>query len=111
MCRGSYRAHATQCTGFTRTKVQIPTQQHVQEELSRIINLNVERECNVFERKKKYEWESKYQSTAIRIPLYPPTDEFSVTFIGRLVRELLIHSDPHTTTFFDAHRYSVYLLY
>lgn len=72
------------------------------EELSRIINFNVEQECNVFQRKKTYEWASKYQSDAIPIPLYPPVDEHSRTFIGRLVRELLLQTDRYATTFFDS---------
>ena len=72
------------------------------EELSRIINFNVEQECNVFQRKKTYEWESQFQSEAIPIPLYPPADEHSRTWIGRLVRELLLQTDRYTTTFFDS---------
>ena len=31
------------------------------EELLRIINFNVEQECDVLQRKKTYEWESKFQ--------------------------------------------------
>ena len=65
-----------------------------QEEFSRIVNFNVEQECNSFLKKKVYEWQSEYQSEAIPVPIYPPTDDLSVNFIGRLVRELLAQSNP-----------------
>ena len=42
------------------------------------------------------------QSEAIPIPLYPPEDGHSATFVGRLVRELLLQTDRHSTTFFDS---------
>jgi WASH complex subunit strumpellin len=74
-----------------------------QEELTRIINFNVEQECNVFQRKKTYEWQSRFQTEAIPIPLFPPVDDHSVTFMGRLVRELLLQTDRASTTFFDSH--------
>jgi len=66
-----------------------------QEELTRIINFNVEQECNVFLRKKTYEWQSRFQSEAIPIPLYPPADDHSATFVGRLVRELLLRTGTY----------------
>ena len=89
-----------------------------QEEVSRIINYNVEQECNSFLRTKVCviiivhclvnifpshfifffslqvsDWQSIYQSTTIRIPRFPPVDE-SVNFIGRLAREILRITDP-----------------
>lgn len=64
-----------------------------QEEVSRIINYNVEQECNSFLRAKVYDWQSIYQSTTIPIPIFPPVDE-SVNFIGRLAREILRITDP-----------------
>nr|XP_033788888.1 WASH complex subunit 5 isoform X2 [Geotrypetes seraphini] len=71
-----------------------------QEEVSRIINYNVEQECNNFLRTKVQDWQSMYQSTHIPIPRYPPVDE-SVTFIGRLCREILRITDPKVTCYID----------
>ncbi|PIO24305.1 hypothetical protein AB205_0124900, partial [Aquarana catesbeiana] len=41
-----------------------------------------------------------YQSTHIPIPKFPPVDE-SVTFIGRLCREILRITDPKVTCYID----------
>ncbi|VTJ72557.1 Hypothetical predicted protein [Marmota monax] len=71
-----------------------------QEEVSRIINYNVEQECNNFLRTKIQDWQSMYQSTHIPIPKLPPVDE-SVTFIGRLCREILRITDPKMTCHID----------
>lgn len=71
-----------------------------QEEVSRIINYNVEQECNNFLRTKIQDWESMYQSTHIPIPKFPPVDE-SMTFIGRLCREILRITDPKVTCYID----------
>jgi WASH complex subunit strumpellin len=46
-----------------------------QEEFSRIINYNVERECNRFLKKKIYDWQSIYQSESIPIPTPTPKDK------------------------------------
>jgi len=71
-----------------------------QEELSRIINFNVERECNSFLKTKVHEWESQYQSVAIPIPTFAPIDDtMSVNFIGRLAREILNLTDVKKTAF------------
>jgi WASH complex subunit strumpellin len=72
-----------------------------QEEFSRIVNYNVEQECNQFLKKKILDWQSDYQSDAIPIPKFPPTDESSVNFVGRVTRALLLHSDVRTTTYID----------
>lgn len=66
-----------------------------QEEMMRIINFNVEQECNSFLRKRIQF--SRYQNDAIPIPIHAslPNDP-SVTFIGRLGRELLRISDSKT---------------
>jgi len=74
-----------------------------QEEFTRIVNFNVEQECNTFLKKKTYPWESKYQSEAIPIPVYPPVDEHSRTFVGRLVREVLLQTDRSQTIYLDTH--------
>ncbi|XP_048363465.1 WASH complex subunit 5 isoform X1 [Sphaerodactylus townsendi] len=71
-----------------------------QEEVSRIINYNVEQECNNFLRTKIQDWQSMYQSTHIPIPKFAPVDE-SITFIGRLCREILRITDPKTACYID----------
>lgn len=71
-----------------------------QEEVSRIINYNVEQECNSFLRTKVQDWESIYQSTAIPIPRFARVDE-SVNFIGRLAREVIRITDPRATAYID----------
>ncbi|XP_020897630.1 WASH complex subunit 5 [Exaiptasia diaphana] len=71
-----------------------------QEEISRIINYNVEQECNSFLREKVLDWQSIYQSTTIPIPKFPRVDE-SVNFIGRLAREILRITDPRVTCYID----------
>ena len=53
-----------------------------QEEFSRIVNYNVEQECNSFLKTKIYDHQSMYQSAAIPIPRFPSVDS-SVNFIGR----------------------------
>ncbi|UYV65164.1 KIAA0196 [Cordylochernes scorpioides] len=72
-----------------------------QEEVSRIINFNVEQECNAFLRHKIHDWQSIHQSQAIPIPKFAPLDNQSVNFIGRLARELLRITDPKITTYID----------
>ncbi|XP_071483871.1 WASH complex subunit 5-like [Diadema antillarum] len=72
-----------------------------QEEVSRIINYNMEQECNSFLRTKVHDWQSVYQSTTIPIPKFPPVDS-SINFMGRLVREILRITDPKTTSYIDA---------
>uniref|UniRef100_A0A3Q3BQ39 WASH complex subunit 5 n=1 Tax=Kryptolebias marmoratus TaxID=37003 RepID=A0A3Q3BQ39_KRYMA len=71
-----------------------------QEEVSRIINYNVEQECNCFLRTKIQDWQSVHQSTHIPIPKFAPVDE-SATFIGRLCREILRITDPKATCYID----------
>lgn len=65
-----------------------------QQEVSRIVNYNVEQECNAFMRQKVLDWQSVYQSKSIPIPKFIPLDPYSVNFIGRLARELLRMTDP-----------------
>ena len=71
-----------------------------QEEVSRIINYNIEQECNKFLRTKVLDWQSYYQSTAVPIPNFAPVDN-SVNFVGRLAREIQRISDPKTTVFVE----------
>ncbi|EDV23219.1 uncharacterized protein TRIADDRAFT_27621 [Trichoplax adhaerens] len=72
-----------------------------QEEVTRIINYNIEQECNSFLRKKIEDWQSIYQSTAIPIPRYPPMGDGSVNFIGRLAREILKFTDYRTSSYIN----------
>eukprot|EP01100_Stratorugosa_tubuloviscum_P013540 TRINITY_DN682_c0_g1_i1.p1 TRINITY_DN682_c0_g1~~TRINITY_DN682_c0_g1_i1.p1 ORF type:complete len:1155 (-),score=441.79 TRINITY_DN682_c0_g1_i1:57-3521(-) len=75
-----------------------------QEEFSRIINFYVEQECNTFLKKKIYDWQSIYQSDAIPIPKFPPVDQISNNFIGRLTRELLKQTEFSRTVYIDRTR-------
>ena len=43
-----------------------------------------------------HEWQSVYQSTTIPIPRFPRTDPESVTFVGRLAREILRITDTRS---------------
>ncbi|XP_078253866.1 WASH complex subunit 5 [Rhinoraja longicauda] len=70
-----------------------------QEEVSRIINYNVEQECNNFLRTKILDWQSMYQSTHIPIPKFQQAD--GSTFIGRLCGEILRITDPKMTCYIE----------
>lgn len=53
-----------------------------------MVNFTVEQECNAFLRGRQvHDWQSAFQSDAIPIPLFAPTDGESLTFMGRLARE------------------------
>ena len=73
-----------------------------QEELARIISFHVQQECNAFHKKKIYDWQSEFQSEAIPIPVHPPLDGYSTSFVGRLVRELLQRTERVSTRYVDA---------
>lgn len=70
-------------------------------QLSRIIGINVERECNRFVRTKIHDWQSKYQNSTIAIPVIPSPDKNSENFIGRLANRLVEVTDPKTTIYLD----------
>lgn len=72
-----------------------------QEEFLRVVGFNVEQECNTFLKKRVHEWESYYQSVSIPIPKFKPVDQTSVTFIGRLGREIILHTSYKGTIFID----------
>lgn len=76
-----------------------------QEELIRIINYNVEMECNAYIQKQIPIWQSKFQSTTIPIPNQPLPDDrnqfTSCNFIGRLASEILQCTDPNNTNFIE----------
>ncbi|KAG6548557.1 hypothetical protein Mapa_010045 [Marchantia paleacea] len=68
-----------------------------QEEFTRIINFNVEQECNVFLKRKVKDWESALQSTTVPISSYEGTDRGlsrSPNFMGQLVKKLLNLTHP-----------------
>nr|CCA20608.1 PREDICTED: hypothetical protein [Albugo laibachii Nc14] len=70
------------------------------EELSRIINYNVEQECNRYLKKKVYDRASQHQSRAIPIPRFqPPEGDSSINFMGRLMHALFLMTDPQRTTY------------
>ncbi len=89
-----------------------------QEEFSRLINYNVEQECNSFLKQKIFDWQSHYQSEAIPIPTFQPvlskvkgTSSYSasssslptaVTFMGRLSRELLFQTSPSISIYVES---------
>ncbi|XP_036338292.1 WASH complex subunit homolog 5 isoform X1 [Rhagoletis pomonella] len=76
----------------------------LQEEITRIINYNVEKECNAFLRNKIQDWQSRYQSQTIPIPSFPPLQgdaSKSNNFIGRLANEILQCTDPKQTIFLE----------
>merc|ERR1719208_114423 len=71
-----------------------------QEEFGRIINYSVEQESNRFLRKKVYDWQSDYQSDAIRIPRFKPVPGTSaVNFMGRIANEILKQTDLKQTIY------------
>lgn len=70
-----------------------------QEEYTRVINFNVERECNRFLKKKILDANSKYQSRAIPIPRYAPLDPKCVSFMGRLLQAVLALTDARETVY------------
>ncbi|KAH8392056.1 hypothetical protein KR200_010392 [Drosophila serrata] len=74
------------------------------EESQRIINYNVEKECNAFLRHKVQEFQSVHQSSIIPIPNFPPVQgdlSGSNNFIGRLAHEILRCTEPRQTIFLD----------
>lgn len=84
---------------YVQDYLNIPTVRFFHEEMLRIININVERECNVIKRNKVLDWQSLYQSSLAPIPQFKPKDDRSITFIGRLAREILRQTSPKTTTY------------
>jgi len=71
-----------------------------QEEFSRVMNYNVEQECNLYLKKKVNDQQSIFQSRAIPIPRFagPPGDA-AVNFTGRLANALKTLTSFHTTIY------------
>ena len=71
-----------------------------QEELSRVINFNVEQEANTFLRQKIPAWASEYQSKSIPIPVYPSSVNGDANnFMGRLANEIIAVTSPRSTLY------------
>jgi WASH complex subunit strumpellin len=76
-----------------------------QEELARIVNYNIEQECNRYLKKKVLDHNSKYQSKVIPIPRFAvPTNagainSQAVNFMGRAMNCLLAMTDPSSTIY------------
>ena len=74
-----------------------------QEEVARIINYNIEQECNLYLKKKVLDVNSKYQSKVIPIPRFPPSpgplSAKSVNFMGRILNAIMAMTNPATTIF------------
>lgn len=75
-----------------------------QEEVSRIINFNVEQESNLFLKQKIPLWSSMYQNKNIPIPLHQlsGSSDNTLTFMGRLANELISVTSPKSTIFVPA---------
>ncbi|EAN79204.1 hypothetical protein, conserved [Trypanosoma brucei brucei TREU927] len=74
------------------------------EEFSRIVNFNVEMECNAFLQKKLYPWESQYQSESIPIPYFEPTPGRSTySFLGGISQHLIAITDPSHALFLKSY--------
>lgn len=70
-----------------------------QEELSRLINFATEQESNAWRKVKILPFNSDYQSKEVPLQLPNLEDPSAVTFIGKLVNELLTLTDPKTTIY------------
>ena len=82
---------------YIQDYVSIPGLRIWQEELSRIFNFYVEQESNIFLKQKVLPWASVHQSKHISIPYY--LNEQGITFMGKLMQELVILTNPKTTVF------------
>mmetsp|Transcript_15176 Transcript_15176/g.51428 ORF Transcript_15176/g.51428 Transcript_15176/m.51428 type:complete len:486 (+) Transcript_15176:2-1459(+) len=71
-----------------------------QEEIARIINYNVEQECNRYVKRKIFDRQSRFQSRAIPIPRFPAPEgdaTGAVNFMGRVMSALLSLTDATKT--------------
>jgi WASH complex subunit strumpellin len=72
-----------------------------QEEFSRLLNFATEQECNAWKKVKVLSFQSLYQSKEVPIQLTVLEDPTVVTFLGRLVNEVLALSKARSTVFVD----------
>lgn len=77
-----------------------------QEEVARVVNYNIEQECNRYLKRKVLDHNSKYQSKVIPIPRFSlklDTKDINglgaVNFMGRVMNALLAMTSPDTTIF------------
>ena len=74
------------------------------QEMNRIINFNVEMECNNFFVKKVYHWNSKYQSDTAPIPYFDKPNKDSIySFLGAIIKQLLMLIQSGTTIVYIPH--------
>jgi len=71
------------------------------EEFQRIINYYTEQESNRYLKRKFHAHQSLFQKKIIPIPNYKSPQPSATTFIGRIIHELLIHTDPRKTIYID----------
>ena len=69
------------------------------EEIARVVGYNVELECNEFLRRRVDDLQSDFQHVDIPIPKYPRVDDDSVTFMGRVVADVVRVTDPSQTMY------------
>ena len=107
------RALANRMDGFRRSieyvqdYVDMAGLKMWQEELARIVNYNIEQECNRYIKKKVLDYNSKYQSKIIPIPRFAvpgakdhgSLNSDAINFMGRAMNCLLAMTDPSTTIF------------
>ncbi|XP_058120822.1 WASH complex subunit 5 [Anopheles ziemanni] len=75
------------------------------EEMHRIVQFNVEKECQPFLKNKPLQGGLGNNNEAgeglVPIPIYAPLDMTSINFMGRLAREILRITDPKITVYVD----------
>uniref|UniRef100_A0A182IM32 Strumpellin n=1 Tax=Anopheles atroparvus TaxID=41427 RepID=A0A182IM32_ANOAO len=73
------------------------------EEMHRIVQFNVEKECQPFLKSKPAQGglDDDGGEGLVPIPVYQPLDMTSINFMGRLAREVLRITDPKTTVYID----------
>ena len=72
-----------------------------QEEFGRLLNFSTEQECNVWKKVKVLSFQSNYQSKEVPIQLPVIDDPAAITFIGKLVNEVLALTEVKSTVFVD----------
>lgn len=85
---------------YMQDYINVPGLKMWQAELARVVNYNVERECNCFLRRRVSDIESSYQSSMVPIPCFEPTAQDSaLTFMGRTLDALLRLTTPCRTSY------------
>ena len=84
---------------YIQDYVNIPGLRIWQEELSRIFNFYVEQESNAYSKQKILPWASVYQSKHIPIPFFVSDQQGGLTFMGKLMQELIQQTNPRMTIF------------